>query len=612
LDEAEASGLLRVHDGVVEFRHPLVRSAVHQGAPSRRRRAAHAALAAALTDADADRRAWHRAAAVDEPDAAVVDDLEQAAVRAMQRGGYEAASAALERAAELTLNIAEQARLLLGAASSSWLAGQLTRSRDLADAGRRLASDPVVVCDLDRLRGRLEFNVGSVAVAVRTWSQAARAVAAADPGRAREIGMVAAAASTFMNPADRTDLTPAELPLDVALEDALQRCFATLFTGFHHLLTGDLARAATDLRSALEIGRSLDQTDLLTNMGIAAFHLGDDEAFRSAFMRLLTRARGSGAIGLVLFALPRLALAELSAGRWGDATSNAVEALELARSTGQTALTAMPLAELALHAALRGEAEYDERIGQLDQVMLDQRTGILGELVHDTRRWATAVQLLVGGQPNAALHSLERMTQASLIRLAAFDRLDAAVRAGRPDLAEEWLHELGDFADAVDAPRAHAVVAYGRALVAEPESAENFFGAALGRQAEANRPFEHARIQLGFGEFLRRTRRRVDARDHLRRALSTFDDLGAAPWADRARAELRASGESARKRDDSVVRTLTAQERQIARHVAQGMTNREVAAQLFLSPRTVDFHLRNVFAKTGISSRGELIRLELT
>jgi DNA-binding CsgD family transcriptional regulator len=204
------------------------------------------------------------------------------------------------------------------------------------------------------------------------------------------------------------------------------------------------------------------------------------------------------------------------------------------------------------------------------------------------------------------------MTQASLIRLAAFDRLDAAVRAGRPDLAEEWLHELGDFADAVDAPRAHAVVAYGRALVAEPESAENFFGAALGRQAEANRPFEHARIQLGFGEFLRRTRRRVDARDHLRRALSTFDDLGAAPWADRARAELRASGESARKRDDSVVRTLTAQERQIARHVAQGMTNREVAAQLFLSPRTVDFHLRNVFAKTGISSRGELIRLELT
>jgi DNA-binding CsgD family transcriptional regulator len=611
MDEVEASGLLRVDAGVVEFRHPLVRSAVHQGAPSRARRAAHAALAAVLTDADADRRAWHRAASVDEPDAAVVDDLEQAAERAMRRGGYEAASAALERAAELTLDDAAQARLLLGAATNSWLAGQLARSRALADAGRRLASDAVVVCDLDRLRGRLEFNIGSVAVAVRTWSQAARAVARADPGRARELGMISAAASTFMAPADRTDLTPAELPLDTPSDDARQQCFATLFTGFHLLLAGDLAHAATTLRSALEIGRSLDETDLLTNMGIAAFHLGDDEAFRSAFTRQLTRSRGAGAMGLVLFALPRLALAELSSGRWGDATSNAAEALELARSTGQTALTAMPLAELALHAALRGEADYDERLRQLDQVMADERTGILGELVHDSRRWATAVHALVGGQPNAALVSLERMTQAPLTRLAAYDRLESAVRAGRRDLAEEWLRDLAGFADAVNTPRAHAVVAYGRALLAQPASAETFFGAALEHQAEANRPFENARIQLGLGEFLRRARRRVDARDPLRRAINTFDDLGAAPWADRARTELRASGESARKRDDSVVPTLTAQERQVARQVAQGMTNREVAAQLFLSPRTVDFHLRNVFAKTGISSRGELVRLEL-
>jgi DNA-binding CsgD family transcriptional regulator len=186
------------------------------------------------------------------------------------------------------------------------------------------------------------------------------------------------------------------------------------------------------------------------------------------------------------------------------------------------------------------------------------------------------------------------------------------VRTDRRDLAEQWLRDLGGFADAVDTPRAHAVVAYGRALLAQPDSAEAFFAAALEHQGAVNRPFETARIQLGLGEFLRRSRRRVDAREHLRRALGTFDDLGAAPWAERARTELRASGESARKRDDSVVTTLTAQERQIARHVAQGLTNREVAAQLFLSPRTVDFHLRNVFAKTGISSRGELVRLELS
>lgn len=611
LDEAEASGLLRVDAGVVEFRHPLVRSAVYQGASARARRAANAAFAAVLTDADADRRAWHRAASVDEPDAAVVEDLEQAAGRAMQRGGYEAASAALERAAQLALENADRARLLLGAATNSWLAGQLPRSRALAEAGRRLASDAVVICDLDRLRGRLEFNVGSVVLGVRTWSQAARAVASTDAARALELGMIASAASTFMAPADRTDLTPAELPLDVSAEDPRQRCFATLFVGFHYLLNNDLARAATTLRTALELGRSLEVTDLLTNMGIAAFHLGDDDAFRSAFTRMLADSRENGTIGLVLFALPRLALAELSAGRWRAATSNASEALELARSMGQPTLTAMPLAELALHAALRGEAEYDERIRDLDQVMLDGRTGILGELVHDTRRWATAVRELAIGQPHAALHELERMTQAPLIRLVAYDRLEAAARAGRRDLAERWLSDLVEFAAAVDVPRARAVVSYGRALLAPVESAEAHFREALEEQADADRPFETARIELGLGEFLRRARRRVDARNHLRRALSTFDDLGAAPWGDRARTELRASGESARKRDDSAVAALTAQERQIARHVAQGMTNREVAAQLFLSPRTVDFHLRNVFAKTGISSRGELVRVDL-
>ncbi len=611
LDAAEASGLLRVQAGVVEFRHPLVRSAVRQGASSRAQRAAHAALAVALTDSDADRRAWHWAASVDEPDAAIVEELENAAARAMQRGGYEAASAALERATQLSIDDSARARLLLGAAHNSWLAGQLGRSRALADAGRRLATDPVVVSDLDRLRGRLEFNVGSVAIGVRTWSEAARAVAPVDPARARELAMIAAAASTFMAPGDRTDLTPAELPLDVPEDDVRGRCFATLFTGFHHLLTGDMARTTQVLRTALELGRSLEETDLLTNQGIAAFHLGDDDAFRSAFTRLLSRARATGAMGLVLFALPRLALAELSAGRLGEATSNAAEALELARTMGQPALTAMPLAELALYGALRGDAEYEQRLRQLDEVTLEQRTGILGELVHDTRRWAIAVHALLSGKPAAGLESLARMTQPPLIRLAAYERLDAAVRTGRHDLAEQWLRDFADFAAAVDAPRAHAVVAYGRALLASPESAEAFFRTALEHQVAARRPFETARIELGLGEFLRRARRRVDAREHLRRALGAFDDLGAAPWAERARTELRASGESARKRNDSVATTLTAQERQIARQVAHGLTNREVAAQLFLSPRTVDFHLRNVFAKTGITSRGELVRLEL-
>jgi DNA-binding CsgD family transcriptional regulator len=201
------------------------------------------------------------------------------------------------------------------------------------------------------------------------------------------------------------------------------------------------------------------------------------------------------------------------------------------------------------------------------------------------------------------------MTQPPLIRLAAYDRLEAAVRAGRTDFAQSCVDDLDRFAAAVGSPRSRAVVAHGRALLATSDVAEALFREALSH--DAGRPFETARTHLAFGEFLRRDRRRVDAREQLRTALTIFEDVGAAPWAGRARQELRASGETARKRDESTVIDLTPQERQVARHVAEGLSNRDVAAQLFLSPRTIDFHLRNVFAKTGISSRGELVGLNL-
>ena len=352
------------------------------------------------------------------------------------------------------------------------------------------------------------------------------------------------------------------------------------------------------------------ETDLLTNKGIAAFHLGDDESFRRSFTTLLAQSRDSGAVGLVLFALPRLALADLAAGQWSSATANATEALQLARSIGHDELTAMPLAELALHAAHRGDDGYDDLLRQLDDVTAGQASmGILGVLVADTRRWAQACHDALAGESASALHHLENMNQPPLMRLAAYDRLEAAARVGRPEVA--WLAELARFADEVPTPRAHAVVAYGRALASDGAAAEAYFRAALEHQAAAGRPFEAARTHLAYGEFLRRARRRIDAREHLRAALSTFEDVGARPWAERARQELRASGESARKRDESTATNLTAQERQVARFVAEGRSNREVAAQLFLSPRTIDFHLRNVFVKTGVTSRGELARLTL-
>ncbi len=616
--EAEGSGLVRIAGTEIEFRHPLVRSAVYQAATTLERQQAHGALARVMTGVqDADRRAWHLAAAVDEPDENVVAALDQAADRAQGRGGYEAASAALERAAELTRDEKSRTVRLLAAATNAWWGAQLPRAAQLANDAQAGAPDPAVRAELDRLRGRIEFSVGSVPVAIRIWSRAAREVAATDPQLAGEIGMIATAGSTFLPEADRTDLDPDELLLGSTVQDgsARSRCFRSLLIGFHLLNHEGLAAAVPQLREAIILGEDLDETDLLTNLGIATFHLGDDKGFRRGFTRMLNQSRDNGAIGLVLFALPRLALADLSAGNWAGAAANAAEAVQLARSTGQPALAAMPLAQLALCATIRGDEQYESLMAELNQVAAGPLVGILGVLMRDTRLWAQGSREALTGRPAEALQHFEQMTQPTLIRLAAYDRLDMAIRAGHLDTAARWLADLQLFADAVDTPHAHMVVAHGSAVTAVAKNstvaAEAFFVEALGYPHDAGRPFERARTHLAYGEFLRRSRRRVDAREQLRTALQTFDDLGAAPWARRAEQELRGSGETARKRDASTVLALTAQESQVASFVASGLSNREVATKLFLSPRTIDFHLRNVFAKTGISSRIELTLLEL-
>jgi len=617
LTEAEESGLLTITGAEIGFRHPLVRSAVYQGAATHVRQQAHRALAQVMTAGqDADRRAWHLAAAVDEPDDEVVAALDDAARRAAARGGFEAASAAFERAAELTSDEQARSTRLLAASINAWLAAQLPRAMRLATTARAGVTDPVVRADLDRLRGRIEFVAGSVPVGVGIWSQAARDVVATDPQRAREIGMIATAGSTFLAEQDRTDLDPAELLASITQDSSTRaRCFTHLLTGFHQLNQDGLAAAVVSLRQAVTLGESLSETDLLTNLGIATFHLGDDDGFRRCFSRLLTQARNDGAIGLVLFALPRLALADISAGNWTGAVTHATEAVELSRSTGQHALTAMPLAQLALLAAWRGEDAYDGLLAELDRITVGEPAGILGVLMQDTKRWAQGCRAALTGDAPAALHHFQQMTQPTLTRLAAYDRLDVAARTGHLDTATRWLSELEQFADATDTPYARRVVAYGRGVLAShadsPKVAEEFFARALRAEHGADRPFEQARTHLAYGEFLRRSRRRVDAREQLRSALQTFQDLGAGPWVQRAEQELRASGETARKRDASTSVALTAQETQIASFVAQGLSNREVAATLFLSPRTIDFHLRNVFAKTGITSRGELARINL-
>jgi DNA-binding CsgD family transcriptional regulator len=238
--------------------------------------------------------------------------------------------------------------------------------------------------------------------------------------------------------------------------------------------------------------------------------------------------------------------------------------------------------------------------------------GILTDPVHDLTRWAKGTRAAAAGDAPAALHHLGALRVPALQRMAIVDRMEAAVRADARDQARAWVTELTTFAENTNHAWALADVHLGRALTAEdPAEALESFEGALGHFAQASRPFDLARTRLAYGELLRRSGRRVDARGHLRSALETFIDLGASPLITRTTQELRASGETARRRDPSTLLDLTPMERKVAQLVGTGMSNKDVAAQCWVSPRTVAFHLRNVFTKLGISSRTELARLDI-
>lgn len=617
LEEAEASGLVSVRAGHLDLRHPLVRSAVYTAATSVERRRAHAALAAAMTaPEDAERRVWHRAAAVDEPDPEVVAELERAAVRAEGSGGYEAAAAAWQRAAELSDDAGDRARRLYGAARGAWLAGQTSRARTLAETARAAAVEPLLLADAVRLRARIEWNTGSVKLGHRMILEGAAAVAAHDVNRAREMAMFAAAIAAFgadsgvgVDPADFAALEKAATPRE--------KCFAVLLLGLTRVTAGDWVEANRLLRSALDVATTLDSSDddLLPNLGIAALHLGDAATSDAYHQRLLARARDTGAMVMVLYSLTRLGFSDVPEGRWASAVARQNEALKLGEGTGQPVLATMPAAWLLLLSAYRGEDTYDDLLTDIETVEEAQALGILDQLIRDVLRWAKGVH--ASPRTRAGFHHLAQISHQIVRRAAGLDRLESAVHADQRDSATLWIEDLDTFAGTTGAGWAAAIAMHGRALLAAtgptPDSAlaDAHFEEALRLHTDSARPMDRGRTFLAYGEHLRRTRRRVAAREHLRAAVEIFEDLKATPWVERATQELRASGETARRRDDAAMAQLTPTELQVAELVQRGLSNREAAAQLFVSPRTVDFHLRNVFAKTGVASRTELAQLSL-
>ena len=296
-------------------------------------------------------------------------------------------------------------------------------------------------------------------------------------------------------------------------------------------------------------------------------------------------------------------------GEWAAAAAGLTEGLQLARQTGQHQVVAHMLAVMSLVAGLRAEDDECRALADESRALASER-----KLVHValTARWALLALELGHGRADEALLSAREITDPPISLWATPDRVEAAIRAGDDRAARAWLGPFEDWARSGGSSWAIGAAERCRAsLCDDPEEAARLFSSAIGHVNDGGRPFERARTEFAYGEFLRRIRHRVEAREHLRIALEGFETLGARAWAERARAELRASGQTARRREPSARGELTAQEIQIARLVGQGLINREVAAQMFLSPRTIDFHLRNIFRKLDITSRMQLAQLEL-
>jgi DNA-binding CsgD family transcriptional regulator len=614
LAAAEADGLLWLDGDGLAFRHPLVRSAAYGRATFAERRAAHAALAAALDgSADAARRAWHRAAAAVAPDDGVAAELAHSADAAAARGGHAAAAAALERAARLTSDDGVRAARLVAAAQAARLAGDADHAVALAQEGGEHAADEATAAEAAGVRGAINAHRGRPEDAEEDLARAARALAAADPRRAVRTALVAAEAAALAGDHARTaELArfTASLPAGDAPADRALVAFAE---GMAHLFAGRPAPAHERLRAAAALADGSGDAQAMLWAAIGVLYAGDVAGARRAFVRALADAREQGAIGVVAFGLPCIANTWLLEGRFTRARTDAAEGLALAGESGEDGGAAYCRALLAWHAAVRG---WEDECAEAAAAALQWSGPATARPATECAHHALGLLDLGLGRHEAALDRLTTVVAAAgghpARRLHVVgDLVDAAVSCGRPDTARDAVADLEAWTRATGSAWGAATLA-GIAVRRAPDvaGAEAAFVAAVEAHTAIDLPFERARLELHLGEQLRRARRRTDARRHLRAALDAFAAAGATPWERRAANELRATGETARRREASTLDELTPQEAQIARLVAEGATNRDIAARLFLSPRTVEYHLRKVFRKLGLSSRTQLAALD--
>ena len=595
----------------VRFRHPLIRSAAYYAAPEGTRRRAHAALAGVTDpDADPDRRAWHLAEAAPEPDEDVAAELDRSASRAQARGGLAAAAAFLERAADLTPDPRRRAERTLAAAQASLQAGGFGKARDLMALAEAGPMDEFQAARADLLRGRIAFASGLGSDAPPLLLKAAKRLEPLNLDLARETYVDAWQAAFFAGylagVGDLLEVSRAARALPPPTHPP--RLVDLVLGGFALLVTDGPAAAAPVLRQATSAFASPGISDEeILRWGFVATvadeALWDDEGWRVT-IRQVQLARDVGALDQLSFLLNRMAIETVWSGDFAAATLLIAEADAVCEATGSRFA---PVAA-AMLAAFRGrEAEAAPLIQSIIEQATPGGQGVSVTVAH----WVAAILYNGLGRYEEALAAARQASEHEHVYVSVWalpELIEAAARTGNARVSGDALNLLTGTTRAGGTDLGLGIEARTRALLSEGEAAEGHYREAIDRLDRTRHRPELARAYLLYGEWLRRQRRRRDARDQLRTAFAMFDSMGMEAFAGRARAELRATGERARPRGPGTQSVLTAQEEQIARLVAGHLSNREIAARLFISASTVEYHLRKIFRKLGVTSRLQLAR----
>jgi len=595
----------------VRFRHPLVRSVVYGSALPQERREVHAALGDATDlQRDADRRAWHRANAAPGPDEEVAEELERSAGRARARGGLAAAAAFLERATVLSVGSPRRTERALAAASAKIKAGEFAAARDLLSVAESGSPDDFQQARIDLMEAELALLTNRGSDAPSLLLKAARRLESIDADLSRATYLQALSSGYF---AGRLATGGGAVEVARAAATTPPPTHAPRASDF--LLDGLVAHYNSGYDAGLPILRKglqafsagmPDDEELRWHWvaGIVARHVWDDERWHSLSERHVQLARSVGALSELPVALNSRAFMLLFAG---DLTGAAALIQELQPAIEATGTRLAPYAALGLAVLSGRSGEANALIENITRDVTPRGEGI-GLTVVD---WAHAVLNNALGNYQEALRSAARSTgylrEMTAPTWAMAELIEAATRSGQDDVAADALARLADTTSVSDTDWGRGIEARSRALLSEGDTAEHLYREAIDHLSRCRVRADLARAHLLYGEWLRRQRRRVDARTELGIALEMLESMGMEAFAERARRELQATGEKARKRAISTSNEgLTPQEWQVARLARDGLSNPEIGARLFISARTVQYHLRKVFAKLGINSRSQL------